>query len=128
MRRIVLFVALMLVTGCVTTAQELINTSQYKKTIKLDQNYQAAYRDILTVLRNCYAGPINLVVSTKVEGQLYSDLKFGEISWFQDNLAAIHHAYVKIAKAGDGSEVTIYAAGIGYLKPVEEHVRGSKEC
>ncbi len=128
MKRFISFVALLAIVGCVTTAQELVNTSKSKKTILLDQSYQSVYRNVLTVSRDCYAGPINLAVSNKVEGQLYGDLEFGEISFYQDNLAAMHHVYMKFAKAGDGSEVTIYAVNNATLETFERHVRGKTDC
>jgi hypothetical protein len=128
MKRMILFAALLLVTGCITTAQELISTSKDKKTIVLDRNYQTVFRDVLTVSRDCLAGPLSITVSDKVEGQLYNDLGFGEISFYQDNLSDMHHVYVKIAKVAAGSEVSIYSDGSAYLKLFEEYVRGKKDC
>jgi len=128
MQRIILLLALLAVTGCVTTAQELINTSENKKTISLDQNYQAVYRDVLTVARNCEAGPVNLVVSNRVDGQLYNELGYAEISFYQANLRPLHLVYLKIAKVGNGSEVMIYASHRNYLRIFEEYVRGKKDC
>ena len=115
-------------SGCITTAQELRNTSEHKNTISLDKNYQAVFRDVLTVARDCLAGPLSIAVSNKVEGQLYSDLGYGEISYYQDNLSDMHHTYVKIAKVGDGSKVTTYAVSSAYLKLFEEYARGKKDC
>ena len=74
------------------------------------------------------AGPINLVVSEKVEGQLYNDLGFGEINFYQDNLRPIYHVYLKVSKVGNGSEVAIYAQHSRFLKTFEEYVRGKKNC
>ena len=125
---VLFFVLVVPLAGCATTAKELRKISEHKNTISLDQNYQAVFRNVLTVARDCLAGPINLVVSTKVEGHLYSELGYGEINHYQDNSSPIYHSYVKIAKVGNGSKITIYAAGSGFLKIFEEYVRGKKVC
>jgi hypothetical protein len=128
MKRIVFFAALLVISGCATTAQKLIDRSKNTNTIETNQNYQALYRDVLTVARDCLAGPINLAVSNKVEGQLYNDLNFGEINFYQDNLSPMYLVYAKISKAGDGSKAEIYASGSGYLEAFEAYVRGKKSC
>ena len=128
-KKVIVVIVLTLGLGaCITTAQELINTTPNKKTIALSQNYQALFRGVLTVARDCLAGPLSIAVSNKVEGQLYSDLGFGEISYYQDNLSDMHMVYVKIAKVADGSEVSIYSDGSAYLKLFEEYARGKKDC
>jgi hypothetical protein len=134
MKLITSFFALLLITGCVTTAEELSATSDHKATISTNQNYQSVYRNVLTEAKNCYAGMQNLAVSNVVEGQLYSDLKFGEISYFQENLSRIYYAVVKVEKVGSGSKASISVgsqmswAAEKTLRNFENWVRGEKGC
>lgn len=80
------------------------------------------------------ARPIDLVlfnatfVFNKVEGQLYNELDYGKIDFYQDNLSSMYFVHVKISKSGDGSIAAIYAQGSGYLKTFEEYVRGKRTC
>jgi len=120
--------------ACASTPQELVNTSEHKKTISTNTNYQAVYRNVLSEAKNCLAGAQNLFVSNKVEGQLYGDLGFGEISYYQENLNPIHIAYVKAEKVTDGSKISIYIGGQvswaaeNTLGKFEKWALGSKGC
>ena len=111
-----------------------INTTKDKETISLDRNYQAVYRDILTVARDCLAGPINFTVSNKVVGQLYNDLEFGEISYYQDNLRPIYTAYVKVSRSEAKASVAIYTgsqpswANQRLLKKIKGWANGGTSC
>ena len=100
------FVAVSL-AGCVKTAEELSAESEHKSIISTVENYQSTYRHILTQAKNCFAGPVSLTVSNKVEGQLFGELGFGEISYYMDNLADMHFAYVKVEQDGTGAQVSI---------------------
>lgn len=133
-RTITIVAISLLISGCVTTAKQLRETSDHTAKLTIDQNYQEAYRHLLTTARDCLAGPINLVVSNKVVGDLYADLSFGEISYYMDNVRAMHFAYVKVAKVGQGSEVSITTgsqpawANDKLLKQFEGWAKGGSGC
>ena len=49
MKWVISLVEFPMISGCATTAQELTDTSKDASKIQSDQNYQALYRDVLTV-------------------------------------------------------------------------------
>jgi hypothetical protein len=108
MKWVIFLVGLLVISGCTTTEQKLINTNKNANMIQSKQNYQALYREVLTVAQDCSAGSIDLVlfntpfVSNKVEGQLHNKLGYGESDFYQDNLSSMDFAHVKISKYGDG--------------------------
>jgi len=133
-RTIAIVAVALLISGCVTTAKQLRETSDHTAKLTIDQNYQEVYGHLLTTARDCLAVSLNRWVSNKVVGDLYADLSFGEISYYQDNVRDMHLAYVKVAKAGQGSEVSIATgsqlawASDKLLKQFEGWAKGGSGC
>lgn len=55
---------------------------------------------------------MNLAVSQVVDGQIYTDLGFAEILYYQRNISPIYYATVKVVEKSNGtSSVTIHTGG-----------------
>lgn len=109
---IILTVAIIFISGCATSPEQLKTDSKFSTSISIGENYQVVYRRTLDEARACLAGAANLVVSNEVDGRLFSDLGFGEIVYYQKNIRPIYYATIKITKTSpEESRVTIYTGG-----------------
>ena len=109
-----LFVAwiMILLTGCAASSyQALQNDPAVKDQFVIDRNYQAVYRDVLSAARQQYQGAL-MGGSMNVNGQLYTDIKTGEIDISISGMAGskIYGGVTITALSDQRSEVTSYAA------------------
>lgn len=114
--KLIKFIALVcfsiLVTGCASTKADLM-TSKHNRELMLTDNYQAVYQRVYSNAKNCLEGNANLLgtIRNVVDGQLYQELGYGELSFYQTNLSNIHFHYVKIERVGSGSRVKVFTGG-----------------
>lgn len=77
----------LIVAGCSSTSADLEKkTAATAKVQTFSENYQEIYRRILTTAKNCQAGNVSAYASYDVEGQLYNELGYGEITLSLTNL------------------------------------------
>ncbi|NEI70977.1 hypothetical protein GR212_15460 [Rhizobium lusitanum] len=95
--------------GCSTSSGQLESASgTATQTRKYPDNYQALYRKVLEPAQRCLAGGISNRLT--VDAQLYPDLGFGEITDSRTSIAGRnYYIKVKISKAGNGSEMTVWS-------------------
>ena len=93
-----------LLAACASTPEELVAGSKYSATANIELNYQAVYAQLLKQGRQCYAGAVNMSVSNDVDGELFSDLKYGEMYFYQDNIQKIYYAVVRLDAVEDGDK------------------------
>lgn len=100
-------ITIMLLSACSTTPNDLVATAASSKTFSMSENYQEVYRRLYDVMKPCYSSPGYGGVSMEVEGQIYSELGYGQITFAQNNLLRNYYAVVKIEKTSKGSRVNL---------------------
>jgi hypothetical protein len=106
-------IAIPLLQAC-TNSLELNNMPPQSSTL-VPGNYQAVYQQTYRMAVSCLPnGPamIGSPVTNVVEGQLYTELGYGEIKHYQRNLGIIPYLNVKIQKDPGGSLVSITTANV----------------
>ena len=97
-------------------------------------NYQQVYRDIAQTARECWVGGyiISLGASRNLNADLFPDLKKGEITWWQSNVAQSYYATALIEPTGDeNAHVTVwsYYHTWDHIGPdAQKWAAGSKDC
>jgi len=93
-------------SGCASSTD--LRTAPPSDTFRVDRNYQQVYRDMLAAARACNgvgrAGIANPVFNN-LDAELYSDLGYGEIYYWQDNAIDIPFFYVRVNREGSSSVV-----------------------
>lgn len=107
MRLLASMVVSMALAGCISTAKELQSQSEHRATVERAENYQAVYKHVLDRARECLDLGGTLTSSNKLDGQLYSDLGVGELSYYLDAVVDLHFAFVQVKRAGTGAVVEI---------------------
>ncbi|KRA63129.1 hypothetical protein [Rhizobium sp. Root651] len=107
---IALSVAL-IAAGCSSTSADLEKkTAATAKVQTFSENYQEIYRRILTTAKNCQAGNVNAYASYDVEGQLYNELGYGEITLSMTNVGTKNYFWkAKVEKQDAGARLTVNA-------------------
>jgi len=99
-------------TGCASSPQDLISNAKYTKSETIKENYQQVYSKVYSKAKQCLEGAINLTVSNVVDGQVFGELGYAEVSYYQRNLSPIYYAAVRMEKITDNeSELTIHTGG-----------------
>lgn len=101
----------LIVAGCSSTSADLEKkTAATAKVQTFTDNYQEIYRRILTTAKNCQAGNVSAYASYDVEGQLYNELGYGEITLSLTNLGAKNYFWkAKVEKQDAGAKLTVNA-------------------
>lgn len=103
---------LIVLTGCASSPQDLISNAKYTKSETIKENYQQVYSKVYSKAKQCLEGAINLTVSNVVDGQVFGELGYAEVSYYQRNLSPIYYATVRMEKVTDSeSELTIHTGG-----------------
>jgi hypothetical protein len=99
---------LILLAGCSTTTKDLrIDIKTLTKTFEYSENYQEIYRNILKGGKSCIES-VNYNASTNFDGQLYSELGYGEIIMSVKGPALInYYLLIEIKKFETGSKMII---------------------
>lgn len=107
---IALSVAL-IAAGCSSTSADLEKkTAATAKVQTFSENYQEIYRRILTTAKNCQAGNVSAYASYDVEGQLYNELGYGEITLSLTNVGTKNYFWkAKVEKQDVGARLTVNA-------------------
>lgn len=107
---IALSVAL-IAAGCSSTSADLEKkTAATAKVQTFSENYQEIYRRILTTAKNCQSGNVSAYASYDVEGQLYNELGYGEITLSMTNVGTKNYFWkAKVEKQDVGARLTVNA-------------------
>ena len=133
---IVLLIVGFSLSGCVTGTTIKSGTSDDAST-SFAGNYQEIYQRTYAMAQSCLPnGPAGLLspVTNVTEGQLYTDLGYGEIKVYQKNLVIIPWVNAKIEKSGAGTKVTIVTANAmewvqaDFRRKILNWVKGEKSC
>lgn len=106
-----LAIALFSLAGCAPNTVKGVKDSA-AGTVKFHtaQNYQKTYKTILDQARECYSGAL-LLGGTRVDGDLFSELRRGEVAVAAEGLAGQNvYLVAEVSAAGDGADVTIWHA------------------
>lgn len=96
------------VAACSTTPANLEAKTQPTSRAFIE-NYQEIYRRVFNTATRCVAGNVGSTSSFEVDGQLYSELGFGEVMHSTVTLGRNYIWKVKIERKGDGSLMTVNA-------------------
>jgi len=93
--------------GCSTTPADL--EAKTEATVQnYSENYQEIYRRVSTVARRCVAGNVGAYASMAVDGDLYSELGYGDITMSLINWSVRnYYCPAKIEKTASGSKMTV---------------------
>lgn len=110
MRRVIFVGFALLVSGC--TSMSEMDTGPAEAGQFIDANYQTVYARTYKMARQCWqSGPTPFSsVTNDVDGQLYAELGYGEIVYFQRNVTQIPWATIRIERKDAGATVTVKAA------------------
>ncbi|MDA4848020.1 hypothetical protein [Hoeflea poritis] len=99
----------LVLSGCVSSSQDLVESSSNKRTFTVSQNYQQVYRNISKTASQCLTRGIVLSsqASWDVDAQLYSELGYGEIDFYLNNVGKDFYATAKVERQGSGTKVTV---------------------
>lgn len=79
-----------------------------RRSVFIDDNYQAVYRRILSQVRCADGVSVGPFASYQVDDELYPDLGFGEIAFRLTNVGVNnYYMLTKVASEGSGSRVEI---------------------
>ena len=118
--------------GCTTGAE--FETRPYDLEFKSAKNYQAVYAGVLAGMRGCWAGQSIMLSVSRVEGQLYPELGYGEIYHGEAAMIPVHHSSTRIDRAGSGSIIRVRFAqpgkdgGATYRGWLEHWAAGGRSC
>lgn len=94
-----------LLAGCVSA--ESYSARDYDASFDVPVNWQAAYAGIYNSARNCYDGGAIIISTNSVDGQLYSELGYGEVTVRASGLSPMTHASYRIERTGSGAVVRV---------------------
>lgn len=112
-------------SGC--ASQESLEATPVQRALNMEENYQAVYARTNRGMRNCF----EIGSSFSVDGQLYPELDYGEVTAAGGGFSYQPLLYVRVAKAGNGSRIemkTMIAARQGSLDWVEYWANGGLKC
>lgn len=132
--RIAVITALSALTlaGC-SSSQADLNAKTPEISRSYAANYQQTYRNLYTTATRCQETGVLYGGQLAVDGELYSDLGFGEIS-FSSSGSGLRNYYwtAKIERDGKGSKVTAHVGNSlvndKYLANIFAWAGGSTEC
>lgn len=108
--RFATFAIAAVIAGCSTTQQDLKQNASVSRAIDFKENYQEIYRRVYTNARECMHGGMFMShASINVDGQLYNELGYGEISIYLDNVLKNYYATARIEKSGTGAKMIVHA-------------------
>lgn len=123
-----------LLAGCAPpTLQGLRENPAGTTRFEVGQNYQQVYRTVIANARKCYQGSAGPMAQNVVTGDLYTDIRSGEISVALHGAAGVD-TYLGIdikALADDRTEVRTYyrpSTWASSAAGVESMLRGGSEC
>ncbi len=99
MKRLVAAVAIAILPGCVS--QEQMDAAPVARSVSVSENYQAVYARTNKGMRNCF----EIGSYSSVDGQLYPDLGYGEVTASGGGFTASPLLYARISKAGPGARI-----------------------
>lgn len=104
-----LILAFSVISGCSTTPEQLeASKSAHAETRGFSINYQELYRRVYGPASRCLKVSVGGGSQMIVEGQLYSELGFGEIVYSMHSMYGRNfYAKVKIEKVDSGSKMTV---------------------
>ncbi|MET3925548.1 hypothetical protein [Devosia sp. 2618] len=110
-RRVGTLLSVLVLAACSATAGKLEQSSSTKvETRGYSENYQEIYRRVFTAANACAGGSLNAYASMSVDGQLYSELGFGEVTLSMSNLGMKNFYWkAKVEQAGKGSSMTVHS-------------------
>lgn len=119
--------ALLAVGACTSQAQ--MDAQPVQRVTNFDQNYQQVYANLNKGTRNCIA----IGGGFSVDGQLYPDLGYGEVTASgSSGLSNMPLIYAKVSKQGSGaalqSKSLMKANKQGVLNWVDYWARGGIKC
>lgn len=127
--------ALALLCGCMSQGEIYTATPQVQ--FALQENYQAVYARLLRTMKVCINPGATLIpgmATMQVEGQLYPDLGYGEITTSLQGSIPTYYHYVRVARSGSGSQVSIVVENMASFPKeqdkakLERWARGSTVC
>jgi len=127
-------VALLALSACTSIPE--IDAADPADTVEVAENYQEVYARSYRLARQCWQtgpSPFNSITND-VDGQLFSELGYGEILFFQRNLKQIHWASVRIERTPAGTVVSVRTANAmpyvqsGWRRQVLRWAGGSPTC
>lgn len=109
LKKLIVISAALIIAGCSSTSADLEKkTAATAKVQTFSENYQEIYRRILTTAKNCQAGNVSAYASYDVEGQLYNELGYGEITLSLTNLGTKNYFWkAKVEKQEPGAKLTV---------------------
>ena len=112
------------VSACTTQAE--FDTKPVNAVVSFSENYQAVYARTNRGFRNCMTASSGGFI---VDGQLYPDLQYGEVT-ATGGSGAYPMLYAKVSKQGDGARVEIKSAirGDGATQWAKYWAAGGLEC
>lgn len=111
--------------GC--TTQATLDAAPVARSVVLAENYQAVYARLNKMTRSCNVSPF------QVDGQLYSDLGYGEVQMFAAGFAGSRpYLDAKVFRRGDGAFVEIKslhpASAENGARWMEYWAKGGSQC
>lgn len=93
------FLVCVLTSGCISTADELKQTAE-KNSFDVPRDYQAVFRDVRAYSKRCLEGG-TAVARLAIDGQLYTDIRSGEIDISMRGIAVTRYLYsIEITSTG----------------------------
>jgi hypothetical protein len=130
----IFFAVLLIMAGCSTSPKDLEKQRSTQTQIRnYDSNYQEIYKRILDSAKRCSEGGIGFNASLAVDGQLYSELGFGEIAYSLINIGVRNYYWkARIEKQNDASKLTVFSGNTlnnaTWLKKVTSWADGDESC
>lgn len=121
--------AMLLLSGCASTVSDL-KADHVVKVVQIEGNYQAIYRNIATMARECLTGErYRWGVQWGVDADLYTDIGTGEVTFYsvgpQGRLTGAH---AEVRKVDAGTELSIWARNESVGAIFQRWANGYKEC
>jgi len=114
MRRILLIcICAISLASCANNSKEELKVNAGAKTIfVVNENYQMVYRRVYEATKKCFSGGGLPIIGSqmRVDGQLFSDLGFGEITTFMDDMQINYFSMVRIERNGHASRIHVYVS------------------
>lgn len=111
-RSVVILIGMAFGVSCSTTPDNLEQKASTRTaTYAYAENYQEIYRRIVMTAKRCVEGGSATILSTaesKVDGELYSELGYGEIVYYFKSAFVTNYFWkAKIERNGTGARVTV---------------------
>lgn len=114
LRKSVFLAAALALTACTDHAE--FNARPYDAELSVSMNWQQVYANILRATRGCYAGSSIIISSAVVDGQLYPDLGYGEITHGESALIPTTFTVTRVEKTSSGAIIRIKMGRPGSAK------------